>query len=79
MIYYTPGFEVLENNIGDYVATMMSELNQGYENTGIDLTGQLHCIAPLDVNDVGNSQDVLERFGDAFGAKTGNATLMYEG
>ena len=67
MIYFTPGFEALENNIEDYVATIMSELNQGYENTGIDLTGELHCIAPLNVNDVGSSGLVLARFRNAFG------------
>ena len=69
MIYFTPGFEALENNIEDYVATIMSELNQGYENTGVDLTGKLHCIAPLDMDDVGNTTDVLRRFRDQFGNK----------
>ena len=67
MVYYTPGFEALEDNIEDYVATMVSELNQGYENTGIDLTGEVHCIAPLNVNDVGTSRDILGRFRNAFG------------
>ena len=66
MVYYTPGFEALENNIEDYVATMMSELNQGYENTGLDLAGELHCIAPLDVDDVGTSGQVIVRFRNAF-------------
>ena len=67
MIYYTPAFEAIESNIDDYVATIISELNQGYENTGIDLAGELHCIAPVNVDDVGDSSDVLNRFRAAFG------------
>ena len=70
MIYYTPAFAAIESNIADYVSTMMSELNQGYENTGVDLAGELHCIAPLDVDDVGNSSTVLGRFGTAFSKRT---------
>ena len=66
MIYYTPAFEAMEPNIEDYVATIMSELNQGYDNTGVDLSAELHCIAPVNVDDVGSSRDVLDRFEDAF-------------
>lgn len=66
MIYYTPAFEAMESDIEGYVATMMAELNEGYSNTGVDLTGQVHCIAKADVDDVGSSGDVLTRFRLAF-------------
>ena len=69
MIYYTPAFEALESDIEGYVSTIMSEINQGYENTGLDLTAELHCIAPVNVDDVGSSSDVLDRFKDAFSKK----------
>ena len=66
MIYYTPAFEAVENDIEGYVATMMSELNQGYTNTGVDLEAELHCISPINVDDNGASYNVLTRFRAAF-------------
>ena len=69
MIYYTVAFEAMENDIEGYVATMMSELNQGYSNTGVDLEAELHCIAPVNVDDNGGSSDVLNRFRNAFSKK----------
>ena len=72
MIYYTPAFEAIENDIEGYVSTIMSEINQGYENTGVDLNAELHCIAPANVDDMGDSGDVLLRFRDAFSKKEVN-------
>lgn len=69
MIYYTPAFEAIENDIEGYVATIMSELNQGYINTGVNLEAELHCIAPVTVDDIGASRDVLSRFRAAFSKK----------
>ena len=69
MIYYTPAFEAMECDIQGYVETMMAELNEGYGNTGLDMTAELHCIAEANVDDVGDSGDVLTRFREAFGNK----------
>ena len=55
MLYYGPTFLAMENNevsrVEDYVATIMSEINQGYANTNIPLRAELLCLKPLDIDD----------------------------
>ena len=67
MVYFTPAFEAMEKDIEGYVETMMEELNEGFENTDLNIKGELHCIAPVNVDDKASSGVVLSRFRNAFG------------
>ena len=74
MIYYGPKFFELENNdvdrVEDYVATIMSEINQGFANTDIPLKAELLCLKYLEIDDddeVSSSGFLVERFRNKFG------------
>lgn len=73
MVYYGPTFLELEGNdvfrVEDYVATMMSEINQGFENTDIPLRADLLCLKFLDMednDDQASSRDLVEGFASNF-------------
>ena len=62
MMYFTPGFELLESDVEGYVSTIMSELNQGYANSGIPLKAELFCMEKLDLPETMNALELLQTF-----------------
>ena len=74
MLYYGPTFLELEDNdearVEDYVATIMSEINQGFANTNIPLKAALLCLKFLEIDDndeISSSNDQVMRFRNKFG------------
>ena len=62
MMYFTPGFEAIEPDVEGYIETMMTELNDGYSNSGVLLQAELFCVEKIDVPETSDSSALLTSF-----------------
>ena len=87
MVYYTPEFAAVEDDIEDFIDDMIAETNQGYFNSKLPITVTKFCseLATLSEHGVADAEELLNEFENMKGssAATRNtadaATLLYRG
>ena len=65
MVYYTPEFKTSVgglSSVEDYVNTMMTETNQGYENSGILASIRVLCLEEMDIDEQSSASTMLNNF-----------------
>ena len=87
MVYYTPEFAAVEDDIEDFIDEMIAETNQGYLNSKLPITLTKFCseLATLSEHSVANSFELFYEFekmkgsSDALRNTADAATLLYWG
>jgi len=62
MIYYTPEFEAVTDDIPLFVSQVIAETNQGYINSGLPLRIRLLCIAAATLHDTVDPHTMMYQF-----------------
>ncbi len=76
-MYFTEEFAEMESDVEGYAATMVSEANEAYANSGVKITLRLHCLEILDVAEDNDGLVMLKRFAEARDDLLGSADVAF--
>ena len=62
MVYYTPQFKAVTDDIDLFVDLRILETNQGYANSNVPVRIKKHCIERAGIDDMGSAKELFRAF-----------------